>query len=165
MKRLVSAAAVAAALLLVPANASAAPALELQPTCSQSSTGEQLYGVDISVTGLAPNAEFTATLEYTYIDPPGPTTGGSVGPGTLTADASGNFAISWAERTPTIFTGTVVYQGQTLTKTVTVTCEPKPTTTAECKSGGWKRFGIFKNQGDCVSFVAAGGKNPPASSP
>jgi hypothetical protein len=32
-----------------------------------------------------------------------------------------------------------------------------------CKHGGWKNFGsTFKNQGDCVSFVATGGKNPPS---
>jgi hypothetical protein len=30
-------------------------------------------------------------------------------------------------------------------------------------NGGWKNFGTtFKNQGDCVSFVASGGKNPPS---
>jgi hypothetical protein len=37
-----------------------------------------------------------------------------------------------------------------------------------CKKDGWKRFydgsGRFKNQGDCVSFVATGGKNLPAGS-
>ncbi len=34
---------------------------------------------------------------------------------------------------------------------------------AICKDGGWQRFGNqFKNQGDCVSFFATGGKNPPA---
>jgi hypothetical protein len=38
-----------------------------------------------------------------------------------------------------------------------------PTTEADCRNGGWERFGGFKNQGDCVSFVATGGKNPPAS--
>jgi hypothetical protein len=26
-------------------------------------------------------------------------------------------------------------------------------------------FGVFKNQGDCVSSVATGGKNPPAGGP
>jgi hypothetical protein len=36
-----------------------------------------------------------------------------------------------------------------------------PTTKEQCKNGGWKAFGIFKNQGDCLSFVATGGKNPP----
>ena len=32
----------------------------------------------------------------------------------------------------------------------------------QCKNGGWKTFGVFKNQGDCVSFVASKGKNPPS---
>jgi uncharacterized protein YjlB len=33
---------------------------------------------------------------------------------------------------------------------------------SDCKKGGWEEFGVFKNQGDCVSFVATGGKNLPA---
>ena len=37
-----------------------------------------------------------------------------------------------------------------------------PTTKRQCKKGGWQSFGVFKNQGDCVSFVATGGKNPPS---
>jgi hypothetical protein len=36
-----------------------------------------------------------------------------------------------------------------------------PTSKDQCKNGGWKSFGAFKNQGDCVSFVATHGKNPP----
>jgi hypothetical protein len=39
---------------------------------------------------------------------------------------------------------------------------PGPTSKDECKHGGWRDFGVFKNQGDCVSFVATKGKNPPA---
>jgi hypothetical protein len=39
---------------------------------------------------------------------------------------------------------------------------PSPTSTEQCKNGGWRTFGVFKNQGDCVSFVATGGKYPPA---
>jgi hypothetical protein len=31
-----------------------------------------------------------------------------------------------------------------------------PTSRNQCKNGGWKTYGIFKNQGDCVSFVAGG---------
>jgi hypothetical protein len=38
---------------------------------------------------------------------------------------------------------------------------PLPTRVNQCKDGGWRTFGVFKNQGDCVSFVASGGKNPP----
>ena len=39
-----------------------------------------------------------------------------------------------------------------------------PTSKAQCTHGGWKNFPQFKNQGDCVSFVATGGKNPPTGS-
>jgi N-acetylneuraminic acid mutarotase len=42
---------------------------------------------------------------------------------------------------------------------------PLPTLQDQCKNGGWKTFGIFKNQGDCVSFVSTGGQNPPANLP
>jgi hypothetical protein len=38
-----------------------------------------------------------------------------------------------------------------------------PTAKEQCKNGGWKAFGVFENQGDCVSFVETGGKNPPSS--
>lgn len=37
----------------------------------------------------------------------------------------------------------------------------------QCKNGGWRLFTdasgrtVFRNQGDCVSFVATGGRNPP----
>lgn len=37
----------------------------------------------------------------------------------------------------------------------------EPVTKDECKKGGWQDFdGMFKNQGDCVSFVATDGRNP-----
>jgi hypothetical protein len=39
---------------------------------------------------------------------------------------------------------------------------PLPTTKDQCKKGSWTTYGIFKNQGDCVSFVATKGKNPPS---
>ncbi|MCW2732469.1 MAG: hypothetical protein JWR13_3285 [Mycobacterium sp.] len=37
-----------------------------------------------------------------------------------------------------------------------------PTDGEQCKKGGWQAFGVFENQGDCVSYVATKGKNPPA---
>ena len=37
-----------------------------------------------------------------------------------------------------------------------------PTDKDDCKKGGWENYkGLFKNQGDCVSFVATDGKNQP----
>ena len=50
----------------------------------------------------------------------------------------------------------------TVTSTPTATPTPFPTTADQCKGDGWKTFGFFKNQGDCVSFVTTGGKNQPA---
>jgi hypothetical protein len=39
-----------------------------------------------------------------------------------------------------------------------------PTSKKQCKKGGWRTFGsTFKNQGDCVSFVATKGRNPPGT--
>lgn len=36
-----------------------------------------------------------------------------------------------------------------------------PTTKGQCKHGGWRNFQQFKNQGDCVAFVATHGNNGP----
>jgi thrombospondin type 3 repeat protein len=39
---------------------------------------------------------------------------------------------------------------------------PLPTNKEQCKKNGWKNYGTtFRNEGDCVSFVATGGKNEP----
>lgn len=40
---------------------------------------------------------------------------------------------------------------------------PMPTDKDQCKKNGWKNYGTtFRNQGDCVSFVATKGKNQPS---
>lgn len=40
-----------------------------------------------------------------------------------------------------------------------------PTETDQCKEYGWVTYdGIFKNQGDCVSYVVTDGSNEPAGS-
>ena len=31
----------------------------------------------------------------------------------------------------------------------------------DCKKGAWEAWGVFKNQGDCVSYIATQGKNEP----
>jgi hypothetical protein len=48
--------------------------------------------------------------------------------------------------------------------TGTITATVTPTTAAQCKKDGWKSYGVFKNQGDCVSYVATNGENAPAGS-
>ena len=44
---------------------------------------------------------------------------------------------------------------------VTTRSQLLPATKEECKTGGWAQFGIFKNQGDCVSWIASDGRNAP----
>ena len=56
-------------------------------------------------------------------------------------------------------TNTMSRPTATATKTFV---EAFPTGKDQCKDDGWQTFGVFKNQGDCVSFVATGGKNSPA---
>ena len=46
------------------------------------------------------------------------------------------------------------------TQQLVATC--LPTNKDQCKNGSWRNYGVFKNQGDCVSFVATTGKNAPA---
>lgn len=49
-----------------------------------------------------------------------------------------------------------------ISATLTEPAPSLPTSKDQCKNGGWKTFGDqFKNQGDCVSYVATQGKNPP----
>lgn len=44
--------------------------------------------------------------------------------------------------------------GPIVTGDIVVTdARPSPTTKDHCKHGGWRTFGVFKNQGDCVRFV------------
>jgi hypothetical protein len=46
---------------------------------------------------------------------------------------------------------------------VVVDVPPTPTSADQCKNRGWRNFGsTFKNQGDCVSYVATMGKNQPS---
>ena len=64
-------------------------------------------------------------------------------------------------------TGTFVYYyGADDVASLTGVCTAIiPTSKNQCKDGGWTNFDTtvaFKNQGDCVSFVATGGRNPPS---
>jgi hypothetical protein len=47
--------------------------------------------------------------------------------------------------------------------TVCANILPGPTNAeTDCKKGAWESWGVFKNQGDCVSYIATNGRNAPA---
>lgn len=60
------------------------------------------------------------------------------------------------------YAGDATHQPSQGVATITILPPPLPTSVDQCKKGGWMIYGIFKNQGDCVSFVATKGKNQPA---
>ncbi len=76
------------------------------------------------------------------------------------ADIISAFPISRAPTDCSPFSGSFT---STLTngRAVVVDAPVLPTSKEQCKNGGWQTFGVFKNQGDCVSFVATHGKNQP----
>jgi hypothetical protein len=65
--------------------------------------------------------------------------------------------------TPAAATVTIADNDGPATPPVTNPPGDRPADKDECKDGAWKSFGVFKNQGDCVSWFATGGKNPPAT--
>ena len=106
------------------------------------------------------NATSPAGARVTYIATA--TDNVDVDPEVVCTPASGSiFAIG----TTTVTCTATDDAGNTTTKSFNVVVR-LPTNKAECKDGGWRNFGkVFKNQGDCVSFVATRGKNPPGGSP
>lgn len=54
--------------------------------------------------------------------------------------------------------------GAVLSGDIVVVDTPRlPTAKQQCKDGGWRNYGVFRNQGDCVSFVTTQGRNTPGT--
>ena len=118
------------------------------------------YGFVAGITGLAPNASFVGGYEVLFVS--GLRTSFST---TLTASSAGTFGVQSSFPEPIELVSVFAeVEGQRIERSLERPClEPAlPTLKEQCKNGGWKSYGVFKNQGDCVSFVATGGKNPPS---
>jgi hypothetical protein len=105
------------------------------------------------VAALDPNGfEASTFLKFTGVDA-GPTFPDSYA-FRLVSTADNPFTCSHlAPENATVFRGFTVVDAH----------PPLPTSKDQCKNGGWKNFSGFKNQGQCISFVATKGKNPPAT--
>ena len=77
----------------------------------------------------------------------------------LVVDSSWNAAATGGDGEQTTLVDNVRINNQTFTFDEAA----EPSDKERCKNGGWRDFtsapGPFKNQGDCVSFFASGGKN------
>lgn len=111
-----------------------------------------LNGGSLSGTGYVSSSSFCGETFSGYWYPTAPSftvTSGFV-PGVNTLDFTVDNCLS-AGSTALDFLGTVSYTPAPVL----------PTEAGQCKKGGWLSFGVFKNQGDCVSYVATKGKNGP----
>jgi hypothetical protein len=89
---------------------------------------------------------------------------GSVGAGTLieVTDDPDTLVFSLTAAPPTTCTDVDGDPSPVESGDIAITDAPAlPTTKDQCRNGGWTSFGGFKNQGDCISFVATGGRRPP----
>jgi hypothetical protein len=72
----------------------------------------------------------------------------------------------WSQGSPS-FAQQALIQNWNVNGTVFFAPPTTPTSKDQCKNGGWKNYTdangtSFKNQGDCVSYVATGGRNSAA---
>lgn len=106
-------------------------------------------GNDTSASGTIPDRTSIAfATDFGTLSAPSAGTSTGKASVTLTSSAPGTANVS------------ATLDSQTVSTPVTFT-PATPTSGDQCKNGGWQSYGIFKNQGDCVSYVATRGKNPP----
>ena|SRR5215216_3183968 len=130
-----------------PPASTAAPTLSLTRDCSGY---PPFHEIGFSLSGFPPTTPFFPTL---YLPD-----GGIIGPATgFSTDAHGNYSLTGVgSEVPGTFTLTIDWAGGTLVQSINVNCA-LPTIADQCKNAGWRTYGVFKNQGDCVSFVATSG--------
>lgn len=127
--------------------------MNLPPACAEGSTSTPT-GTPVSANLQCTDPEGTA-LTYSAVAGPGYGTISPIGP-----DGSFTYTPAAGYSGPDSFTfiaGDGTHSSGVGTFAITVTGSGSPTSKYECKDGGWQRFDNprFRNQGECVSFVAA----------
>lgn len=136
----------------------------LSPNFTDCTTGWQNTGnlIGNEDAGRYDFSQFGGSTFTTYSDAPQSVMDGDVVGVQLVADGG------WSEQAAngddgeqTVLADNVVINAHTFTFETEE--EPEmPTTKDDCKKGGWEAYSVFKNQGDCVSWVATQGRNQPA---
>jgi hypothetical protein len=103
----------------------------------------------------------TIGIDVTASNPPGLAEGGLIEVTDGGAEDTFHFALLGSP--PAVCPGPTGGGLRVVAGNIVVTdAQPFPTSKTQCRNGGWRSFPGFKNQGDCVNFVATGGKNPPS---
>jgi hypothetical protein len=144
-----------------PASLSLSPAVANNPVdtqhCVTATVQDALGNPTPEITARFSVTGATTTNGWTTTDSSGEATFCYVGPTTAGADVITAYADTNDNATQDI--------GEPSGTAMKTWFVPLPTSTEQCKQGGWQAFGVFKNQGDCVSFVSTGGKNSPSALP
>lgn len=127
------------------------------PTFTGCAAGWQATGnlIGNADAGRYDYSQFGGSPFTTYANAPASVVAGSVAEAFVVVDGSWSAAATGGDGEQTVLVDNV-----TLNDDV-VTFDDQPTSKDQCKNGGWMSFTdpTFKNQGDCVSYVATGGKN------
>jgi hypothetical protein len=120
-------------------------------------TGTAVVGHQYCVTATEAGGQAPGTFEFSVTT----ANGDVIASGAVPQDANGQAQFCFTSTTAGTFTITATARasgvGDRPSGTASVTFVGVPTDKDQCKNGGWQNFGIFKNQGDCVSFFTAGG--------
>jgi hypothetical protein len=124
--------------------------LHVQESC-QPPRGPESPGFMARLSGLPPNASFTGGIDYTE------TRSGQrwVATYEFTASSEGTYEVTdsiWFTVPIDRLTVFATYNGQRVEQTLYRLCQG-PYTKDDCKNGGWKTYGVFKNQRECVRFA------------
>jgi hypothetical protein len=130
------------------AGAQTSPTLTLEEACT-TFEGTPAVGLKITASGVPPVSQVSGNVVFPD---------GRGVSGTINSNVQGVATITFFGG-PGLYTVEITFPFSA-TKSLEVDCLPN--STDECKDGGWRDFPDFTNQGDCVSFVATGGKNPPS---
>ena len=104
------------------------------------------------VTCLAVNGN-SATLNFVVTNPSNPAESLVFTYSVIDSPAGDLFIDGFNQRSPTDCSARSSFPEPIISGDVVVVDAHPPTTKQQCKHGGWKTYGVFKNQGDCVSFV------------
>jgi hypothetical protein len=132
------------------------------PTTSVATQTTNAGGFDVFVTKL--DATGSALLYSTYLGGSGGIFGGAdIGNG-IAVDSAGSVYVTGSTDSTNFPTtsGAAQTTHAGFNDAFVAKIVLPPTSTDQCKNDGWQNFGgLFKNQGDCVSFVSTKGKNSP----